>query len=216
MKILVVMVLIWLCHSSMVAQVRAKIRSCGTCGGQGGTGAGFLRVLQFPLPSIPPITPHSSSSIFRGWHNQPAMVSVIVDLVPLGSDHLVNTLWLFLSKLQNFECNPIPLGLLDTRTFQRPQMCSRLIKQSAYSLLLGAKPTSAFSPSCTTRNDWKRLTFSDNAWCGGTKVVAATERLVRDLAFRQWQGWLCNHTKNSTMQHYLVALYQLQQIQRYY
>jgi hypothetical protein len=88
-------------------------------------------------------------------------------------------------------------------------MCSRLITQNAYSLLLGAKLVSAFSPSCTTRNDWNRLTFSDSAWCGGNNVVAATERLVRDLAFRQWQGWLCNHTK---LQRYLVALYQLQQL----
>jgi hypothetical protein len=36
------------------------IRSCGICGGQSGTGAGFLRVLRFPLPAIiPPNFPHS-------------------------------------------------------------------------------------------------------------------------------------------------------------
>jgi hypothetical protein len=29
------------------------------CGGQSGTGAGFLRVLRFPLPIIPPISPLS-------------------------------------------------------------------------------------------------------------------------------------------------------------
>jgi hypothetical protein len=29
------------------------------CGGQNGTEAGFLRVLQFPLPIIPPISPSS-------------------------------------------------------------------------------------------------------------------------------------------------------------
>jgi hypothetical protein len=44
-------------------QVRAQSRSCGTCGGQNDNGAGFLRVLRFPLPIlIPPIAPHSSSS----------------------------------------------------------------------------------------------------------------------------------------------------------
>jgi hypothetical protein len=33
-------------------------------------GLGFLQVLQFPLPIlIPPIAPHSSSSIIRGWYN---------------------------------------------------------------------------------------------------------------------------------------------------
>jgi hypothetical protein len=33
--------------------------ACGICGGQSGTGAGFLRVLRFPLPIIPPISPSS-------------------------------------------------------------------------------------------------------------------------------------------------------------
>jgi hypothetical protein len=39
-----------------------KVRSCGICRGQSGTGAGFLRVLPFPLPLIPPTAPQSSSS----------------------------------------------------------------------------------------------------------------------------------------------------------
>jgi hypothetical protein len=33
-----------------VAQVQAQVWSCGICGGQNGARAGFLRVLQFPLP----------------------------------------------------------------------------------------------------------------------------------------------------------------------
>jgi hypothetical protein len=54
------------------AQVRARVRSCGICGGQSGTGAGFLRVLWFPLSIfIPPIAPQSPSSITRGWYNRP-------------------------------------------------------------------------------------------------------------------------------------------------
>jgi hypothetical protein len=35
------------------ARVQARVRSCGICGGQGGTGTGFLRVFRFPLPNIP-------------------------------------------------------------------------------------------------------------------------------------------------------------------
>jgi hypothetical protein len=55
-------------------RVRVQVRSCGICGGQSGTGAGYLRVLRFPLPIlITPTAPQSSSSssIIRGWYNRP-------------------------------------------------------------------------------------------------------------------------------------------------
>jgi hypothetical protein len=42
------------------ARVRVRVWSSGICGGQSGAGAGFLRVLRFPLPIfIPPISPSS-------------------------------------------------------------------------------------------------------------------------------------------------------------
>jgi hypothetical protein len=42
------------------ARVRAQVWSSGICGGQSGAGAGFLRVLRFPLPIfIPPNCPSS-------------------------------------------------------------------------------------------------------------------------------------------------------------
>jgi hypothetical protein len=50
------------------AQDRARVMSCGICGGQSGTGIGFLRVLRFPMPIfIPPTAPQSPSFIIWGW-----------------------------------------------------------------------------------------------------------------------------------------------------
>jgi hypothetical protein len=44
------------------ARVRARVWSSGICGGLSGAGAGFLRVLWFPLPIfIPPNSPSSQS-----------------------------------------------------------------------------------------------------------------------------------------------------------
>jgi hypothetical protein len=48
--------------STVADQVRALVRSCGICGGQTGSGAGFLWVLQFPLPLI--------IIIIRGWYKR--------------------------------------------------------------------------------------------------------------------------------------------------
>jgi hypothetical protein len=62
------------------ARVRARVRSCGICGGQSGTVAGFLRVLWFPLPTfIPPISPQSPASINWGLY-----IRSIVAAVPSG------------------------------------------------------------------------------------------------------------------------------------
>jgi hypothetical protein len=53
--------------------VRAQVRSCGICGRQSSTGAGFLRVLRLPLPIlIPPNSPHSS--IIRSWYSKPISI----------------------------------------------------------------------------------------------------------------------------------------------
>jgi hypothetical protein len=36
------------------ARIRSQVRSCGICGGQIGTGAGFLRVLPILIPPTAP------------------------------------------------------------------------------------------------------------------------------------------------------------------
>jgi hypothetical protein len=65
------------------ARVRTPVWLFGVCGGQGGAGAGFLRVLLFPLPIfIPSISPQSPSPIIRGWYNRP-----VVAAVPKGPPH---------------------------------------------------------------------------------------------------------------------------------
>jgi hypothetical protein len=62
---------------TVAARVRARIRSCGICGEQSGTGASFLPVLRFPLPFfIPPIAPQSPTSVIWGWYNRLAVAAV--------------------------------------------------------------------------------------------------------------------------------------------
>jgi hypothetical protein len=56
---------------TVAARVRTQVSSCGICGAQSDTGAGFLRVLPFPLLiRIPPIALHPSAFI-RGWYSRP-------------------------------------------------------------------------------------------------------------------------------------------------
>jgi hypothetical protein len=60
-----------------VARVLAQLRSCGICGEQSGTGAGFLRVLRFPLPIfISSIGPQLPLSIIWGWNNRPVLAAL--------------------------------------------------------------------------------------------------------------------------------------------
>jgi hypothetical protein len=62
---------------TVAARVRARIWSYGIYCGQSDAGAGFLRVLRFPLPIfIPSISPQSPSFIIWGWYNRPVVAAV--------------------------------------------------------------------------------------------------------------------------------------------
>jgi hypothetical protein len=50
------------------ARVRSRLFSSEICGGQSGAGAGFLRVLQFPLPIFIPPNSRSSQSPGAGYN----------------------------------------------------------------------------------------------------------------------------------------------------
>jgi hypothetical protein len=69
--------------SAFIKPIAARVWSCKICGGQSGAGAGFLRVLRFPLPiHIPPIAPQSPSSIIWGLYNRPEVAAVPSGLSP--------------------------------------------------------------------------------------------------------------------------------------
>jgi hypothetical protein len=72
------------------ARVRARVWSCGICGGQSGAGAGFLWVLRFSLPIfIPPIAPQSPSSIIWGLYNRREVAAVPSGLSPIPLKKIV-------------------------------------------------------------------------------------------------------------------------------
>jgi hypothetical protein len=99
---------------TMTARVWAWVWSCGICGGHSGAGAGFFRVLWFPLPIfIKPIVPQSPSSIIWGWCNMPVVAAVPngLSLTPLRiikENHAVTSVQVFplffcpLTYLQKF------------------------------------------------------------------------------------------------------------------
>jgi hypothetical protein len=79
---------------TVAPRVRARFRSCGICGGQSGTEAGFLRVLRFPLSIfIPTIAPQSPSYVIWGWYNGPIVAAVPSGLsfTPLIIKKIMNT-----------------------------------------------------------------------------------------------------------------------------
>jgi hypothetical protein len=58
------------------ARVRSQVRSCGICGGQSATGAGFLQVLRFPLPILSTNCSIIIIIIIRGSYNRPTVADV--------------------------------------------------------------------------------------------------------------------------------------------
>lgn len=59
--------------SRQLPTVTAQVWSCGICGRRSCSGVGFLQILWFPLSIIPPVAPHSSSTII--WMYQVDLIS---------------------------------------------------------------------------------------------------------------------------------------------
>jgi hypothetical protein len=82
---------------SSAARVRPQVRSCGISGGQSGTGARFLRVVELPLLIIPLNTPHLSSSSGAGIigqivadvptqsHSTPRIIIIVLKFSKVGA-----------------------------------------------------------------------------------------------------------------------------------
>jgi hypothetical protein len=88
-------ILITFGKATAAAQVRARVWSCGICGGQSGAGACFLWVLRFPLPIfIAPVAPQSPSPTIWGLYNRPEVAAVpsglsptpLIIIITLGKD----------------------------------------------------------------------------------------------------------------------------------
>jgi hypothetical protein len=139
------------------ARVRARIWSCGICGGESGAGAGFLRVLRFPLPIfIPPIAPQSSSSIIWGLYNRPEVAAVPSGLSPTPIKKSVTMLYYGVHLLYIIESVTIYVGrcrskkvtlyccLININRKRRPYVCIILsdfyiIKQQYHFIMVAQK-----------------------------------------------------------------------------
>jgi hypothetical protein len=100
--------------ATAAARVRARVMSCGICGGKSGIRAGFLRVLRFPLPiRIPLISPKSVKS-------EAGTIEQTVIAVPSGLSHSTNN-----NNNNNVICQPI-VGLRNRALLgSRPLNASR-------------------------------------------------------------------------------------------
>jgi hypothetical protein len=91
----------------------------GVCGGQSGAGAGFPRVIRFPVPNfIQLIAPQSPSSIIWGWYSKPVVAAVPsgLSLTPLriimqtNTSHNLGFTIFFLICIVGVESKLGPLG----------------------------------------------------------------------------------------------------------
>jgi hypothetical protein len=116
-------------------------------------GAGFLRVLRFPLPIfIPTISPQSPSPIIRGWYNRP-VVAAVTKVPP----HKL--------KVKRFPCSRPwrPIGLREVKA-------PTLLRQTANRWRQGCQPDAAAA------NYPQVSSFFKNSWYSFLLEAESTPR----------------------------------------
>jgi hypothetical protein len=81
------------------ARFRFQFRSCGICGGQNSTGAGFLRALRFPLPILIPPTINQSTPTLYILDNDSVRRKLRV--ITIHRETEVPTYFKFMYKIKN-------------------------------------------------------------------------------------------------------------------
>jgi hypothetical protein len=144
-----------------MVRVRSRVWSCGIC-----NGAGFLRVLRFPLPIlIPPIAPQSPSSIIWSWYNRPVVAAEPsgLSLTPLRI--IIQMIILYREKIISYFCaNFTSVSVSETIQCRRVAwLVSEELKIISEQVVMACEVLSRHVP---TRTEETTVQPQDSLWSG--------------------------------------------------